>query len=39
MVKSLAREQGADVVVLDSLELALEEFQISIHWAMLSLVS
>ena len=26
MVKSLAREQGADIVVLDSLELALEEF-------------
>ena len=26
MVKSLAHDQGADVVVLDSLELALEEF-------------
>ena len=26
MVKSVAREQGADIVVLDSLELALEEF-------------
>ena len=26
MVKSIAREQGADIVVLDSLELALEEF-------------
>ncbi|KIM76317.1 hypothetical protein PILCRDRAFT_12910 [Piloderma croceum F 1598] len=26
MVKSLARDQGADVVVLDSLELALQEF-------------
>jgi hypothetical protein len=26
MVKSLAHEQGADIVVLDSLELALEEF-------------